>query len=109
MGYIKSAQISGVSGVTIVIRHILPSNITAVIVLATIGLAKAVIAVSALGFLGVGVQPPAPEWGTLPMEGKDYILSAPHLSVYPGIAIMLTALGFNLLGDTLRDTWHTED
>ena len=65
------------------------------------------IAVSALGFLGFGVQPPAPEWGTLLMEGKDYILSAPHLSVYPGIAIMFTALGFNLLGDILRDAWET--
>ena len=106
--YVKAARISGVPGFIIVIRHLLPANITAIIVLATIGLAKAVINVSALGFLGFGVQPPAPEWGTLLMEGKDYILSAPHLSVYPGIAIMLTALGFNLMGDILRDAWETE-
>ncbi|MCI5135855.1 MAG: hypothetical protein D3920_12465, partial [Candidatus Electrothrix sp. AW2] len=67
------------------------------------GQAKAILAVSALGFLGFGAQPPTPEWGTLLMEGKDFILSAPHLSLYPGIAIMLTALAFNLTGDGLRD------
>ncbi len=103
--YVKLAQYSGVSRTMIIIRHILPANIGPIIVLATIGMAKAVISVSALGFLGFGVQPPNPEWGTLLMEGKDYILSAPHLSIYPGIAIMLSALAFNLLGDNLRDFW----
>jgi peptide/nickel transport system permease protein len=103
--YVKSAQHSGVSRTTIIFRHILPANIGSVIVIATIGMAKAVISVSALGFLGFGVQPPDPEWGTLLMEGKDYIMSAPHLSIYPGIAIMLSALAFNLIGDKLRDLW----
>jgi len=106
--YIKAARVSEVPGIIIVVRHLLPANITAVLVLATIGLAKAVIAVSALGFLGFGVQPPSPEWGTLLMEGKDYLLSAPHLSVFPGIAIMLAALGFNLMGDMLSDAWLAE-
>lgn len=101
--YVKSAQISGVSKTAIILRHILPANISSVIVLATIGLAKAILAVSALGFLGFGVQPPCPEWGTLLMEGKDYILSAPHLSLYPGIVIMLSVLAFNLLGDGLQN------
>lgn len=106
--YVKAAQFSGVSRIVIVFRHILPANIGSVIVLATIGLAKAIIAVSALGFLGFGVQPPYPEWGTLLMEGKDYILSAPHLSIFPGIAIMLSVLAINLLGDSLRDVWNPE-
>jgi peptide/nickel transport system permease protein len=104
--YVKAAQFCGASKIVIVFRHILPANIGSVIVLATIGLAKAIIAVSALGFLGFGVQPPSPEWGTLLMEGKDYILSAPHLAVYPGIAIMLSVLAINLLGDSLRDVWN---
>lgn len=106
--YVKAAQFSGLSRTHIVFRHILPANIGSIIVLATIGLAKAIIAVSALGFLGFGVQPPAPEWGTLLMEGKDYILSAPHLSIYPGIAVMFSVLAFNILGDGLRDVWNLE-
>lgn len=106
--YIKAAQLSGVSRTVIIIRHILQANLSSIIVLATIGLAKAILAVSALGFLGFGIQPPYPEWGTLLMEGKDYILSAPHLSLYPGIAIMLSVLFFNLLGDALRDIWSRQ-
>jgi peptide/nickel transport system permease protein len=101
--YIKAARLSGVSGTVIILRHILPANLPSVIVLATIGLAKAILAISALGFLGFGAQPPTPEWGTLLMEGKDFILTAPHLSLYPGLAIMITALAFNLAGDGLRD------
>ena len=104
--YVKSAIISGVSKRAIIFRHIFPANIPSVIVLITIGLGKAMLGVSALGFLGFGVQPPYPEWGTLLMEGKDYVLSASHLSLYPGIAIMLTVLFLNLLGDGLRDIWE---
>ena len=101
--YVTFARFSGVPQVVVILRHILPSSIPALIVLATLGLAKSIIAVSALGFLGFGVQPPIPEWGTLLMEGKDYILSAPHLCIFPGLAIMLTVLGFNLLGDSFHD------
>jgi peptide/nickel transport system permease protein len=75
------------------------------VVLSTLGLAKAVLAVSALGFLGFGVQPPHAEWGMLLMEGKNYLLTAPHLSIYPGLAIMATVLAFNILGDGLRGYW----
>ena len=106
--YVKAAQLSGVSRPAIIFQHILPANMPSVIVIATVALAKTVLAVSALGFLGFGAQPPFPEWGMLLMEGKDYILSAPHLSIYPGIAIMLSVLSFNLLGDTLRDIWDSE-
>ena len=104
--YIKVAQLSGAPTVAIIFRHILPPNVASLIVLTTIGFAKTLIAVSALGFLGFGVQPPNPEWGTLLLEGKEFILSAPHLAVFPGIAIMLSVLAFNILGDSLRDAWN---
>ncbi len=104
--YVKSAMISGVSKRAVIFRHIFPACIPSVIVLITIGLGKALLGVSALGFLGFGVQPPYPEWGTLLMEGKDYVLSASHLSLYPGIAIMFTVLSLNILGDGLRDIWE---
>lgn len=105
--YVTAARLSGLSDIRIIVRHILPANLGSVIVLSTIGLAKAIIAVSTLGFLGFGVQPPDPEWGTLLMEGKEYILSAPHLSLYPGLAIMFTLLAVNLLGDAIRDRQAT--
>ncbi|MBU0994897.1 MAG: ABC transporter permease [Proteobacteria bacterium] len=101
--YVKYAHLSGVSTNSIIFRHILPVNMSSVIVLATIGLAKAILAVSSLGFLGFGVQPPEPELGTLLMEGKDYIMSAPHLCLYPGLAVMFPVLSFNILGDKLQD------
>ncbi len=68
-------------------------------VLATVGMAKGILAVSALGFLGFGVQPPDPEWGTLLMEGKDYLFTAPHLSIFPGLSIMAVVMAFNLMGN----------
>jgi peptide/nickel transport system permease protein len=101
--YVLSAQLAGVPSTAVIRRHILPASMPSVIVLATVGLAKAVLAVSALGFLGFGVQPPQAEWGMLLMEGKDYILSAPHLSVFPGLAIMVSVLAFNILGDGFRN------
>lgn len=103
--YVKAAQLAGVRPAVILWRHVLPASMPSMIVLSTIGLGKSVLAVSALGFLGFGVQPPDAEWGMLLMEGKDYILSAPHLSVYPGVLIMLTVLAFNILGDGLRNLW----
>lgn len=99
--YIKAAQLAGSSKAAIMRTHILPANMPAIMVLATVGLGKAVLAVSALGFLGFGVQPPYAEWGMLLMDGKDYILSAPHLSIFPGLCIMLAVLAFNLAGDSL--------
>ncbi len=101
--FVQAARLAGLSRRAIILRYILPANLPAVVVLATIGLAKALLAVSALGFLGFGVQPPQPEWGTLLMEGKDYLLSAPHLSLYPGLILMLTVLSLNIVGDHLGD------
>ena len=103
MLYVKAARLAGVPSPVIVIRHIFPAAKSSMLVLATVGVAKAILAVSALGFLGFGVQPPNPEWGTLLMEGKDYLLTAPHLSIFPGLCIMLTVMAFNLLGDELKN------
>ncbi|BBO89517.1 nickel transporter permease [Desulfosarcina ovata] len=105
--YVRAAWLSGVRPATILWRHVLPASMPSIIVLATIGLGKSVLAVSALGFLGFGVQPPDAEWGMLLMEGKDYILSSPHLSVFPGVAIMVTVLAFNILGDGFRNRWDS--
>nr|WP_321398800.1 ABC transporter permease [uncultured Desulfobacter sp.] len=97
--YVKSARLSGVPAVTIIFRHILPTVRPSMTILATVGMAKGILSVSSLGFLGFGVQPPNPEWGTLLMEGKDYLYTAPHLSIFPGLCIMAAVLAFNLLGN----------
>ena len=100
--YVKSARLSGVSPTMIIIRHVLPTVKPAMTVLATVGIAKGILSVSSLGFLGFGVQPPDPEWGALLMEGKDYLFTAPHLSIFPGLCIMTAVLSFNLLGNQLE-------
>jgi peptide/nickel transport system permease protein len=104
--YIKAAELFSVSKFSIIIRHMLPPSMPSIIILASLGLGKSILAVSALGFLGFGVQPPDTEWGLLLMNGKDYILSAPHLCLYPGIAIMTTVLAFNVAGDCLTRLWN---
>ncbi len=100
--YVKSARLSGVSPAMIIVRHILPTVRPAMTVLATVGMAKGILSVSSLGFLGFGVQPPDPEWGTLLMEGKDYLFTAPHLSIFPGLCIMAAVMAFNLLGNRME-------
>jgi peptide/nickel transport system permease protein len=104
--YVKVAELASVSKTSIIIRHILPPSIPSITILTSLGLAKAILAVSALGFLGFGVQPPDMEWGLLLMNGKDYVLSAPHLCLYPGIAIMTTVLAFNMAGEGLTRLWN---
>jgi peptide/nickel transport system permease protein len=83
--------------------HILPHIVPVIIVYATLGIATNVLFEAALSFLGVGVQPPTPSWGAMISEGQSYYRSAPWLVIFPGLAIMLTVLSFNLLGDGLRD------
>ena len=100
--YVKSARLSGVSPAMIIVRHILPTVRPAMTVMATVGMAKGILSVSALGFLGFGVQPPDPEWGTLLMEGKDYLFTAPHLSIFPGLCIMAAVMAFNLMGNQME-------
>lgn len=103
LDYVTSAKALGASTAWILIRHILPNAIAPMIVLATLGIAGAILAESTLSFLGLGVQIPAPSWGTMVDTGKDYTVTAWWYAIFPGLAIMITVLGFNFIGDGLRD------
>lgn len=102
--YITAARATGVSSLRILFWHVLPNSISPMLVQATLSVATAIINIAALGFLGLGAQPPQPEWGTMLATGRDYVGQEKWwYTTFPGIAIMLTVLGFNLLGDGLRD------
>src|SRR5688572_15690684 len=101
--FVQAARALGAGASRIVLRHILPTAIPAVVVQATLGMAGAIIAEAALSFLGLGVQPPTPSWGTMLDAGRSHLFDAPHLTIFPGLAIALLVLGFNFLGDGLRD------
>jgi len=102
--YIQAARAVGASSPRIILSHVIPNFISPMIVYATLYMANAILVEAALSFLGLGVQPPTPSWGLMVSSGRDYLLSSPHISTFPGIAIMITVLGFNLLGDGLRDS-----
>jgi len=101
--YVPAAVLNGAHDGTIIFRHILPNMTNTLIVQATLTIPAAIVGEAILSFLGLGVQPPASSWGTMLQEAEPYLTSAPRLAVYPGIAIMLAALAFNVLGDGLRD------
>jgi peptide/nickel transport system permease protein len=101
--YVAAARAIGAATPRIVIRHVLPAALPALIVQATLGMGGAILSEAALSFLGLGVQPPTPSWGAMLNYGRAHVLDAPHLTVFPGIAIALVVLGLNLLGDSLRD------
>ncbi len=101
--FVLAAKAQGFSDTRIIFRHILPNALAPVLVAATLGVAGAILTESALSFLGIGVQPPTPSWGNLLLAGKDNIEIAWWLSVYPGLAILITVLGYNLLGEGIRD------
>jgi ABC-type dipeptide/oligopeptide/nickel transport system permease subunit len=101
--FVTAERALGASHNRIMFAHILPNSITPLIVQAALGIGGAVLEASALSFLGLGAQPPTPEWGAMLAEARAYVFTAPHLVFFPGIAIMITVLGFNLLGDGLRD------
>jgi len=101
--YILAAWAIGVGTGRMLFRNILPNSITPIIVQGTLGIATAILDAAGLSFLGLGAQPPMPEWGAMLGEGRFSVFTAPHIIIFPGIAIMLTVLGFNLLGDGLRD------
>lgn len=103
MDYVALAQVAGVSKAKIMFRHILPNVATALIVLATLQVGIVIILESALSFLGVGIPPPTPDWGTMIAEGRSYVATAWWLSMVPGMAIVVTVLSFNLLGDALTE------
>ncbi|GAB7140779.1 ABC transporter permease [Deferribacterales bacterium RsTz2092] len=100
--FITAARLGGIPKWKIMFKHILPNVASVVVVSATLGVAGAILVESSLSFLGLGVQPPTPSWGNILTEGKDNILFAWWLSFFPGIAILLTVLGFNMLGEGLR-------
>ncbi len=101
--YVQAARTLGAPPLRIIVGHILPNAVAPVIVIATLGLGSAITAEAALSFLGLGVQPPEASWGSTLTFGLQFLRQAPWLSTFPGLAIMLTVLGFNLLGDGLRD------
>ena len=101
--YVQAARAIGATAPRVLFRHIVPTAIPIVVVQATLGMAGAVISEAALSFLGLGLQPPTPSWGTMLNGGRTHLLDAPHLTLFPGLAIALLVLGFNFLGDGLRD------
>lgn len=103
MEYVMAAEALGARAPRVIFRHLLPNVLSPVIVMATLGLAGAILAEAALSFLGLGVQPPTPSWGAMLTTGRQYLGLANHLAIYPGIAIMLAVMGLNFLGDGLID------
>jgi len=101
--FVLAARVAGSKTPRILFSHILPNALAPILVSATLGVAGAILVESSLSFLGLGVQPPDPSWGNMLMEGKDVLEIAPWLSFFPGFAILLTVLGYNLLGESLRD------
>ena len=104
MQYVEAAKASGTSNMMILFQHLLPNAITPIIVQGTFIFAEAILAEAALSFLGVGVQPPTPTWGNILGESRIYLVNAPWYSIFPGIAIALTVLSLNILGDFFRDS-----
>jgi peptide/nickel transport system permease protein len=102
--FVQAAQALGSGDIRVVIRHILPNALTPWLVVATLDMARVIVIESALSFLGLGVQPPAPTWGGMLADGRVYISTAWWLATFPGLAILVTVLGINLFGDGLRDT-----
>jgi peptide/nickel transport system permease protein len=101
--FVQAARVLGASESRILIRHIFPNSLPPLIVQASLGVGTTILTAAALGFLGLGVQPPTPEWGAMLSRGRTYIGVATHVVAFPGLAIALLVLGFNLLGDGLRD------
>ena len=107
--FVVAARVLGCSGLRILFVHILPNTLSPVIVLASLGFAGAVLSAAALSFIGMGAQPPTPEWGAMLASGREYLRKEWWVATFPGIAIALTVLGFNLLGDGLRDALDPQE
>lgn len=101
--YIEATKSLGANDLTILFKHLLPNAISPVIVSATLGMGSAIVLEATLSFLGMGAQPPTPSWGSMMSNGRVYLLISPRLVIFPGLATMITVLGFNLFGDGLRD------
>ena len=103
LDFVAASRALGASNSRILVTRVIPNALTPLVVLGSLGIAAAILEAAGLSFRGLGAQPPTPEWGTMLGEERNQIFSAPHLVIFPGLAIMLTVLGFNLLGDGLRD------
>ncbi len=101
--FVTQARLNGLSGGLILVRHILPNVVPSLLVLWTSSWSRTILAVSGLSFLGFGVQPPAAEWGAMLLDGKAYMQTAPHLMIFPGLAVLVSVLVINLTGDRFRD------
>lgn len=101
--YVEASRALGTKQPRIMLQHVLPNALSPVIIQATLSMGATILTAAGLGFLGLGVQPPTPEWGAMLGEGRNYIFRSPALTTYPGLAIFVAVLGFNLLGDGLRD------
>jgi ABC-type dipeptide/oligopeptide/nickel transport system permease subunit len=101
--YVEAARAVGTRDRTILLRHILPNVMVPITIQTSLGMGMGILFAAGLGFLGIGVQPPTPEWGAMLGSGRAYLFHAPHVATFPGIAIFLAVLGFNLAGDGLRD------
>lgn len=103
--YIDAMKALGASDSRIIFKHILPNITSPIIVQATLNIATAILSASGLSFLGLGAQPPIPEWGAMLSDGRSYLYNAPHVALFPGLAIVIVVLAFNMLGDGLRDAF----
>lgn len=101
--FVEASRSMGAEAIHIIVRHVLPNTLPSLIVIATLGMAQAVILESAFGFLGLGVQPPTPSWGNLLSEGREYMRTSPHTSIVPGMFVVLLAFSFNMVGEGLRN------
>jgi ABC-type dipeptide/oligopeptide/nickel transport system permease subunit len=103
--YVEAARASGTTDFNIIKRHILPNVMAPIIIQTSLGMGTAILYAAGLGFLGIGVQPPTPEWGSMLGSARAYMMGKPHVATFPGIAIFFAVLSFNLLGDGLRDAF----
>ncbi|MBC7635471.1 MAG: ABC transporter permease subunit [Acetobacteraceae bacterium] len=101
--YVQASRSIGVSRTKLMLRHILPGTLPAVIVYASLRMGTSILTAAALSFIGLGAQPPSPEWGAMLSDGRSYLGVADHITIFPGLAILITVLAFNLFGDGLRD------
>lgn len=107
--FIQAAHSLGCPPGRIIARHLIPNLLPPLLIQATFGLAAAIVAEGSLSFLGLGVAPPAPSWGSMLNDGRQFLLVAPHLTTYPGLALMITVLALNIVGDTLQDRLAARD
>jgi peptide/nickel transport system permease protein len=107
--FVQAARALGCEPQRIILRHLLPNLLPPLLIQATFGLAAAIVAEGSLSFLGLGVEPPTPSWGSMLNDGRQFLLVAPHLTTYPGLAIMVTVVALNLVGDALQERLHARN